>query len=121
MANLPLHEVVRRRLRAKRLERGLTQEALCERAGLSLDAVTRIERGSRVPKLDTLERLADALDVSLVDLVRSDVPARAPAVAKPVRRVLALIERQPAHVVEAVEAIARVLIRALDRGSQRSR
>jgi transcriptional regulator with XRE-family HTH domain len=61
--------VVRERLRLLRQQRGLTQEALAEKAGVSVDAVTRIESGRRSPRLDTLERLAAALAVNLQELV----------------------------------------------------
>ncbi len=38
---------------------------LGERAGLSQQSVSYIERGLRIPNLDTLFRIADALDIEL--------------------------------------------------------
>src|SRR5579859_3789505 len=52
-------------LRQYRRRRGLTQEALAERAGVSVPTITALERGvSRTPRRDTLRLLADALQLS---------------------------------------------------------
>ena len=49
-------------LRRYRLAAGLTQEALAERAGVSLDGISALERGyRRSPHRDTLALLAGAL------------------------------------------------------------
>jgi transcriptional regulator with XRE-family HTH domain len=51
------------RLRELRRERGLSQEQLAGRAGISLATVARLERQSRAPcRGRTLARLAVALD-----------------------------------------------------------
>ena len=52
-------------LRTLRHARHLTQEALAERSELSVDAVRRIERGAFSPSLETVNKLASGLDVSL--------------------------------------------------------
>ena len=52
------------RLRAARLSRGLTQQQLAERAEVSPELVSRIERGSVLPSLPTFVRLLDSLDLS---------------------------------------------------------
>ncbi|GAA1008512.1 helix-turn-helix transcriptional regulator [Streptomyces thermogriseus] len=57
------------RIRATRLHANLTQERLAELAGIDRQAVNRIEQGHASPKLDTLIRLAAALDTRLRDLV----------------------------------------------------
>ncbi len=50
------------------MERGLTQEALAERAGLHRTYVGAIERGERNVSLRNILRLATALDVAPADL-----------------------------------------------------
>jgi transcriptional regulator with XRE-family HTH domain len=50
-------------VRRLRKAAGLTQEQLGERCKMDLSAVSRLERGQRNPRLDTLVRLARALDV----------------------------------------------------------
>lgn len=46
-----------------REKRGLTQAATAERAGLDRTEVSLIERGKRVPRLETIVKLAGALEV----------------------------------------------------------
>ena len=105
-----VEDLLRDRIRVIRHERGMTQEQLCERAGLSLDAISRIEGGSRVPTLDTAKRIADALRVPLEDLIRSEPLPKAPT-PEPLRRLVALLEPEPKSVQEAVEEVARVVLK----------
>jgi len=67
-------------LRRYRLEAGLTQEALAERAGLSVRNIQNLERGVNQPLRDTAQRLAGALDL------RSEERARFLAAATPSSR-----------------------------------
>lgn len=63
-----MHEVRQafgRRLRALRLERGWSQEALAERANLHWTYVGGIERGERNPALENINHLARALGIPL--------------------------------------------------------
>lgn len=61
--------LVHRRIRDLRRSRGWTQEELAEQAHLSRDIVSRIERGDRQPRLETLQLIAGALDLSLTELL----------------------------------------------------
>ena len=56
-------------IRTLRKERGLSQDALAERAGLHRNSISMIERGESQPTVDTLFRLADGLGISAVELV----------------------------------------------------
>lgn len=58
------------RLRAARLEAGLTQLQLGERVGRDHRTIHRWEYAHRIPNLEDLLVLADALNVPLADLVR---------------------------------------------------
>jgi ribosome-binding protein aMBF1 (putative translation factor) len=60
---------VGRRVRAARRSAGLTQTALGERAGLDQAVISRLERGKHEPRLDTLRRVAAALELGLPDLL----------------------------------------------------
>jgi transcriptional regulator with XRE-family HTH domain len=55
-------------LRRLRTERGDTQEDLAHRAGLTVAAFARIERGTANPTWTTVRRLAHALEISLAGL-----------------------------------------------------
>ncbi len=64
------------RLRKVRRDRDLTLQALAERAGMTYQAINRIERGHVSPKLETVGKLADALGVDPRWLVFGDTPPR---------------------------------------------
>src|SRR5215213_2182159 len=56
-------------LRRYREAAGLTQEQLAERAGLTVNAISLLERGLRqLPYLQTIRKLAAALGLSIVDI-----------------------------------------------------
>lgn len=56
-------------LRKKRGERGMSQRALAERAGIPQPNVSAYERGRRVPTAETLQRLEAALAATLTERV----------------------------------------------------
>lgn len=60
---------IARNLRLYRSDRRLSQEALAERAGLSRAGYRKLEQGASVPRERTLVALAQALDVSLPQLL----------------------------------------------------
>ena len=63
------------RVKALRLARELSQEALARRADVSLNVVTRLERGVITdPHYSTLTALAVALGASVGELVGESVP-----------------------------------------------
>ncbi len=59
-------------LKRLRSEKGLSQARLAARAGLDPSTVNQIERGAREASPPTLRKLADALDVSIADLLESE-------------------------------------------------
>jgi transcriptional regulator with XRE-family HTH domain len=59
-----------RNLRRVREQRELTQEDVSERSGVHATEVSRIEAGKRDPRVSTLERLANAVEVSPGELLR---------------------------------------------------
>lgn len=58
------------KLRELRKAHGLSQEALADEAGLHRTYIGGVERGERNPTLTTLKRIADALDLSLDNLLK---------------------------------------------------
>lgn len=61
-------------LRHLRLRRGLTQEQLAERLGLTCHSISNMERGIHAPRFRTLERLVRVLaaDAAELFLARGD-------------------------------------------------
>ena len=51
---------------AQRRARGLSQAELAELCGTTQSAIARLESGGRPPRIDTLLRIANALDCNLV-------------------------------------------------------
>lgn len=64
-----IDEAVRHNLKALRLERGLTQQAIADLAGVSKQTVSNIELG-RGANSRTLERIAERLEVSPLTFFR---------------------------------------------------
>jgi transcriptional regulator with XRE-family HTH domain len=57
----------------RRKERGLSQADLAALVGTTQSAIARLESGGRPPRIDTLLRIANALDSDLhVELVERD-------------------------------------------------
>jgi transcriptional regulator with XRE-family HTH domain len=57
-------------LRRLRRQRGLNQQALAVKAGVSLGYLSRLEVGMHDPRLSTLRKLAKALGVPVTELVK---------------------------------------------------
>jgi transcriptional regulator with XRE-family HTH domain len=53
------------RVAEQRRDRGLSQRELADMCGTTQSAIARVERGVRPPRLDTLLRIAGALDCEL--------------------------------------------------------
>lgn len=58
-----------RRIADARLGLGLTQKDLAEKVGVTAQAVSKWERGSSCPDISILDEIADALDVSVSQLL----------------------------------------------------
>jgi transcriptional regulator with XRE-family HTH domain len=87
------------RVRAARLARGFSQAELAAAVGLSSNHLGVVERGEKVPTLETVEALAKALKLAVADLVADEVPSADPwidelkvaaAAVPPTHRALAL-------------------------------
>jgi len=127
MAELSLGD----RIAQIRRRRGLTQEQLAERAGISPDVVRKLEQGRRSgTKLATLNALARGLDVRTSDLLTPDVdldPAESgdKALLLDIRKVLfpSMGEQhldRPAADIEAIRAGVNSAQKAYARGNYRA-
>jgi transcriptional regulator with XRE-family HTH domain len=70
VARTTSRKVLADNLRALRGQQGLSQEALADRAGLHRTYVGSVERLERNISLDNIERLANALNVSVAQLLQ---------------------------------------------------
>lgn len=60
------------RIKAARKKAGMTQAALAEKLGISYVNISQLEKDQRNPKLETLQRIAKALGVSISNLLPPD-------------------------------------------------
>lgn len=69
---MDIRALVGRNVRRVRIEKGLTQEELAERAGTSQFYISSLESGRRNPTVVTVASLAKALGVDHLALLRSN-------------------------------------------------
>lgn len=65
---MDIRKVVGANLRRARLERGLSQESLAAESGIAPSFLSQIENGRRSPTITTVDVLARALSVPIVEL-----------------------------------------------------
>lgn len=58
------------RLKRYRTEKGMTQEEVAYRTGVTVTSVSRLENGDREPKFRDVEKIAEALGVTMEELTR---------------------------------------------------
>lgn len=67
---MDMRVLVGRNVRRVRTAKGLTQEQFADRSGFSQQYISDLERGRRNPTVVTLFELAQALDVTPVQLLK---------------------------------------------------
>jgi len=67
---MDIREVLARNLRIYRQERGLSQEELAHRAEIDRTYISALERCVYAASIDVVDRLAVALDVEAVELLK---------------------------------------------------
>lgn len=90
-------------VRAHRRAAGFTQEDLADKLGVSTQWVSEVERGNGTASLDFLYKLAEVLDTSVSELVRTgeDIPAG----NDDVREIVALLLRMPPDVARQLSLL----------------
>ena len=104
------------RLRAMRKQRGLSQERLGRRAGLSGKFVGEVERGEKSISVDSLYRIAVALEIPLREL--TDVSTAIPGQRPETEQLLALVGA--VHSRSRLTTAYRVLREVFDERRRRS-
>ena len=70
-----LQKNIARNVKAIRKTRGFTQEKLAGRIGKSVFTISQLERGATTPGIDTLAKIAKALDCTVNDVL-ADAPMK---------------------------------------------
>ena len=76
------------RLREERIGAGLTLRDLAAKTDLSVSLLSQLERGATSPSIHSLKRIAEALRVSIFQLLAADAPAQFVVRADRRRRVI---------------------------------
>lgn len=97
---------LRNNLKALRGMRGLTQAEMGIRAGIAPASISHFETGQRMPALDSLVKLADALEVS-VDALLGRAPVESSAQVDPV---FLRASRANAQTLDTVRRITEALL-----------
>lgn len=111
--------VIGRRLRKLREDKSLSQGDIEKRTGLLRCYISRVENGHTVPSLETLERLASALEVPLYQLFYEgdDPPPLPNLTSRPSAEELVLDEEQEKQ-VRFFEKVRRTLDRIEEKDRQ---
>lgn len=104
MAHEALEEIIGRNIARYRETAGLTQATLAEKIGISTAFVSRVERGQKRMKVETLYATAKALNVSVGALLSSDNSAAQLA------NINQLLAGQSDEYLEGIERMIRVCI-----------
>lgn len=102
-----------RNLRQYRQESGLRQEDLARAAGLSVNYIGMVERGEKIPSLETFVALLNLLHVS-ADMVLTDVVETGYTVKQSM--LAEQVGRLPAAERERICAVVQVLVDRADTG-----
>ena len=96
------------RVRMLRERHGITLKQLAQISGLSDRYIIQVEQGAANPSLETVRRLALALQTSVTGLLPEDVKTTAAEPTGPARKILELLEgrsnEQISRIVDAVSA-----------------
>ena len=95
-----------RRLRAIRRSQGLTQAAFAETVGRSTNYYGAIERGEKIPQMDTRVRICNALSASLDDILADQLSTGAVVRASRLSGELELLpDADQKYILAALEAM----------------
>ncbi|MGH9406209.1 MAG: helix-turn-helix domain-containing protein [Terriglobia bacterium] len=111
--------VIGRRLRKLREDKSLSQGDIEKRTGLLRCYISRVENGHTVPSLETLERLASALEVPLYQLFyEGDEPPALPNLSTRQSTEDMVLDEEAEKQVRFFEKVRRVLDRIEEKDRQ---
>ena len=99
---------MRGNLRKYRIEQGLTQEELAEKAGVSLSGYKNIESTERGASLEMLSKLGSALGVDPASLLLQNDAEQS------MSNIYRLLQNRPKSFIMAVEEVIRAFSKAVE-------
>jgi transcriptional regulator with XRE-family HTH domain len=111
--------VIGTRLRKLREEKKFSQGDIEKRTGLLRCYISRVENGHTVPSIETLERLAAALDIPLYQLFyEGDEPPPLPSLSKRKTTEELALDEEQAKELRFFEKVKRLLARIDEKDRQ---
>ncbi|MBX3221919.1 MAG: helix-turn-helix transcriptional regulator [Labilithrix sp.] len=109
------------RLRQARIDAGLTQAELAERAGVADATLSRIERSRLVPSIALTTRIAAALGVSVDGLVGTSAPmsTKPRGLRRAETKLLATVRDMDESVVDDINRGIRLIVAAARRSARK--
>jgi transcriptional regulator with XRE-family HTH domain len=68
-----IKDILGRNIKYFRFHKQISQAALAEKANISVTFLSNIERGKMFPKVETLSRITESLEVAVHELFRTDL------------------------------------------------
>ncbi|MFI3213052.1 MAG: helix-turn-helix transcriptional regulator [Eubacteriales bacterium] len=100
-----------KKIKKLRVEKGYTQEELAERLDLSVQHISAIERGVKVPKLETFIKIVNELDTNADYLLMDHLSMSTQLIASELYTMLELIsEKEKRRILDVV----RILVLSAD-------
>ncbi|MGT2933491.1 helix-turn-helix domain-containing protein [Streptococcus catagoni] len=105
MKNKILQKYISKRIRLLRLEKGMTQEQLEEKADLGTNYVYKLESQSTNIKVKTLEKVMKALDVDFEEFFDTSLVEKNSELADLIVQIKALSSGQQDRVIKALSTL----------------
>jgi len=95
------------KLKKAREDRGVSGRALALKVGVVPSQISKIENGVTNPSLDLLQRLCDALSISLSDFFAEEEPELSPELRRLLDTAKKLSPEQREHLQKLLEAMGK--------------
>ncbi|RKY30675.1 MAG: transcriptional regulator [Candidatus Omnitrophota bacterium] len=105
-----IYKMIGKRIREERKRKGLTQEDLAFKAGVSVNFIGQIERATKKPSIDTLEKISSALGIELKNLFE-DVEYSPPEEDLMTKKIINLLRGRSISEKKIIYQIARFIIK----------
>jgi transcriptional regulator with XRE-family HTH domain len=112
--SLPLTINIGTTIRGYRLQKGMSQGDIEKRTGLLRCYLSRVENGHTVPSLETLQKIARALDLQLSEFFAEEVVAKEMSslnLGEDEIRFLTQVQRYSAHLNESDRRLLLAMVR----------
>ena len=109
MTSIHLQKYIGQRIRLIRKERKLSQQNLSEKAGVGIDYISNLEtKGSNI-KIDTLEKIITALDISPSELFESRITSQNPQLESLANQLVQLPQKTQEQPLEAFQILIKTV------------